>query len=744
MFGKFFGRSVWYGIGLVLGTVALLHNPANAVFGQSDSTGVSFEQIFDNTFSPDGIRAIQWVEDEPAYTTIEQDDNGHTALVRHGVNGGDRDTLVAPSDLVVEGGGDTLRIQNYQYQSGSGRVLIGTQVDSIWRRSSKAFYYVLDIGNGSLQQIGADTVKIQAAELSPDGSKVGYVQGNNLYVYRLASGQTVQVTDDGRENHIINGLADWVYEEEFSFSKAWFWSPDGSKIAFYRFDESQVREYTIQQWKGGSYPETIEYKYPKAGEVNSKVRIGVYDLEDGQTTWMNAGSQQDQYIPYIDWTQNSNWLAVRRMNRLQNTQDLILFDVETGQGNVAKTETSDAWIEESAALEFIEDEFFIYMSEEDGYNHLYLYQNDGTLIRKLTKGRWDVESFEAYNQERSRIYFTASRPDPKQRHLYSVSLNGSDLQRLTDGQGTHSINMKDNGAYFIDRYSKVANPPIYTLHNSEGAIIRSMENNSELADYIGSKRLPRKEFMQVTVHDSVTLNGYRIVPSDFDTTRKYPVLVYVYGGPDSQTVTDRYSYGQRANWHRYLASRGILVYSFDNRGTKARGADFKKVVYKQLGYYETEDQIAAARQIAQEAYVDSSRIGIWGWSYGGYMTSLAMERGADLYKLGIAVAPVTHWKFYDTIYTERFMQRPQDNPEGYKNSSPLYDADQIEGKFFIIHGTGDDNVHFQNSVEMVDQLIEADKDFKTLFYPNRAHGISGGNTRRHLYRNITDFVMEHL
>src|SRR5699024_8427325 len=577
----------------------------------------------------------------------------------------------------------------------------------------------------------ASTQKIQYAQLAPTGGKAAYVQDNDLYWVDLSTGKETPVTTDGEYNKIINGASDWVYEEEFGFAKAWYWSPDAQKIAFYRFDESEVREYFLTDW-GDLYPGLTRFKYPKAGERNSTVKIGVYNLVEDKTVWIDIHAENDQYIPRINWTEDPNLLAIRRMNRHQDKRELLLANATTGDTEIIKTETSDAWIDVHDDLQFLDNgKQFITTSEESGYNHIYLYNIEGELVRQVTHGDWEVTNYLGYKRAENRIYYVSTQNSPLERHLYSIKLDGSDKKKLTTTPGWHSINMSNDLKYYIDDYSAPGKPPQYTLHNNDGEELRILEDNKELQDTMKTYALPSKEFIKIELPQA-TLNAYIMKPHDFVASKQYPVLFYVYGGPDSQNVKKKFASGQSPMWHRYLAEQGYIVVSVDNRGTGARGRDFEKQVYKKLGQYEVKDHIDAAKYLIDRYdFIDEERIGIWGWSYGGYMSSLVLAKGGDVFNTAIAVAPVTSWRFYDTIYTERFMQTPSENPEGYKKGAPLTYANQMSGNYLLIHGTSDDNVHFQNSVAMINQLVASNFQFQTMYYPDRNHGIYGGNTRKH-------------
>lgn len=704
---------------------------------------ITFEHIFSDTFSPEGIRSVNWMDDGQYYTTLERTKND-IELRKYDITTGEYEVIVATSDLRVEGRDKPIIIQGYEFSPDEQKILIKTDVERIWRRSTRENYFVYTIATGEITKLTQSEGKQQYAQFSPSGDKVAYVKNNDLYLVNLNTGEEKAITTDGKHNKIINGATDWVYEEEFGFAKAWYWSPNGEKIAFYRFDESHVKEFFITEW-GSLYPGLMRYKYPKAGERNSIVKIGVYDLSSKKTTWMDVGSERDQYIPRINWAKDPNTLAIRRMNRLQNRRDLMLANVNTGKTEVILTETSDAWIDVSNDLKFLENgEQFIFTSEKSGYNHIYLYNMKGELIRQITKGDWEVTDYVGYDKSSGRIYYMSTEESPLERHLYSININGTGKRKMTDGDGWNSINMSRDYKYYIETFSGPATPPKYSLHKQNGDQVRMLEDNSALQDTLAAYQIPQKEFIDIPLPQA-TLNGYILKPHNFDADKKYPVLFYVYGGPGSQTVTKQFGTGQRPMWHRYLTEQGYIVVSVDNRGTGGRGRAFEKQVYKKLGQYEVEDQIDAAKYLAKKYdYMDGDSFGIWGWSYGGYMSSLVLAKSDSIFNTAIAVSPVTNWRFYDTIYTERFMQTPQMNPEGYRKGSPITYADQMQGNYLLVHGTGDDNVHFQNTVRFVNKLIEEDIQFETMFYPNRTHGIYGGNTRHHLFEKLNNFIQENL
>lgn len=741
----------------ILITISLLIT--HAVCGQSsDQQKITLEDIFvKNIFSPETLRGINWMDDGQYYTSQVHDDTSYYEhILKYDITSGKVvDTLVNGANLVLEDepvatgvpatGVPAMTFMGYTLSPDQQKVLLATELEPIYRRSSKAYYYLYDIANNNFQPLVSGD-KQSYATFSPDGSKVAFVRNNNLFVVNLADMSVKQITQNGEKNQIINGSTDWVYEEEFGFAKAFYWSPESDKLAFLTFDESAVKEYNMQWW-GDLYPDDYTFKYPKAGEKNSTLSISVYHLDQDTTITINTGEEEDMYIPRVQWTQDDNILSVIRLNRLQNQMELLHANATTGQTETILTEKSDTYvdIEANDALTYLENgEQFIHSSEKDGYKHLYLYNIDGSLIRQITQGDWEVSNFLGIDEQRNLLYYLSTEVSPLQRHLYSINLKGQHKKKLTTQAGTYDANFSPDFRYYIQYYSATMQPLHISLHQApSGKLVRVVEDNQALQEDLANYNLASKEFFSFTTDDQVTLNGYMIKPADFDSTKQYPVLMYVYGGPGSQTVINNWM-SQREAWFYFLAQKGYIVASVDNRGTGGRGRDFRHVTYAQLGKYEVQDQIAGAKYLGNLPYVDQDRIGIWGWSYGGYMTLLSLLMGNDVFTMGVAVAPVTNWRFYDTIYTERYLQTPQLNPEGYDAYSPINHAAKLEGDLLLIHGTGDDNVHFQNSIEMVDALVAEGKQFESFYYPNRNHGIYGGNTRLHLFKMITDFVLKKL
>lgn len=707
----------------------------------------TLEDLFQNrTFQVNGVYGINWMQNGSFYTSLRpnQQTNSLDIIMFDITSGNAVKTLVNGSELILQDQDQPIRFSEYSLSSDEHQVLLATEVESIYRRSSKARFYVYDLRSKSLRELHSE--KVSYATFSPDGRRVAYVRDNNLYYKTLDNMQETAVTTDGRFNEIIYGSADWVYEEEFSFAQAFFWSPDSRRLAFYKFDESEVKEYNMQLW-GKLYPTDYRFKYPKAGEDNSVIEILVYDLTNSQTVRMDIGAEEDIYIPRIYWTHSPDVLSIIRMNRLQNRLEILHANAATGNTEVILTETSNTYvdIDYNDNLTYLAgNKGFIRTSEESGYKHIYQYKMNGELVRQLTEGNFDVDEMIGYDEKRKLIYFISTEESPLERQLYSIDMRGKNKKKLSNEEGVNAINMNPDFTYYIRNHSSATEPLTVTLHRApDGELVKVLEDNQQLRNTLQQVHLNTKEFFTIPTEEGIQLHAYMIKPANFDPTREYPVLMYVYGGPGSQTVMNNFS-GQREIWHSHIADQGYIVVSVDNRGTGARGRHFKHATYAQLGKLEVEDQITAARYLADQPYVDRERIGIWGWSYGGYMTSLAMFLGNDVFKTGIAVAPVTNWRFYDTIYTERYLKRPQDNPSGYDDNSPNSHADKLQGNYFLIHGTGDDNVHFQNAVELQNALIDANKEFDSFYYPNRNHGIYGGNTRLHLFNMMTNYLLEKL
>lgn len=640
-------------------------------------------------------------------------------------------------------------IFDYEFSSGENRLLIQSNYEALYRRSFKADYYIFDISARTFSPLSANG-KQQLATFSPDGNLVAFVRENNLFIADPVKGTEIKITTDGKFNEIINGAPDWVYEEEFEFNKAFSWSSDSRKLAYMKFNERGVKMFNMTMFQGQKpaldenalYPSNSQFKYPKAGEDNSIVTVHIYNLESGNTLRADSGEETDQYIPRIQFTHDPSVLAVLRLNRIQNRFDILKTDATTGQTTVMYSEENKCYIDEGNFdnLSFLPGgNQFLITSEQDGWSHLYLYNMDGTMVRQLTSGNFDVTASYGFDPVKKVFYYQAAGLSPLQREVYSVTLDGK-VKMISVNKGTNSADFSSTYKYYISTFSSATTPPVYTLYEASRKQIRVLEDNSALLGVLDEYKPGLKQFFSFTTTGNVSLNGWVIYPAGFDKSKKYPLLMNQYSGPNSQEVLDRWGFG----FDEYIAQQGYIVMCVDPRGTGGRGEAFRKVTYLQLGKYETIDQIEAAKYAASLPYVDGSRIGIWGWSYGGFISASCMLKGEDAFRMGIAVAPVTNWRYYDNIYTERFMRKPQDNPEGYDQNSPLFFADKLKGKLLLVHGMADDNVHVQNTVELSERLVQAGKQFDQMLYVNRNHSIYGGNTRLHLFTMIENYLNENL
>ena len=708
----------------------------------SSSLRLTVESIFGSPRFAAKPYTANWREDSRSWTVVRPDRNGHAELWLVDAQSGREERLIASTELIPPGTNEPLSIDGHQFSPDGSKILILSDAEAIWRRSERGYFWVFDTSTRELLPVSREPGFQMLGKFSPDGRHVSFVRDNDLYLVALETGEERRLTVDGGEE-IINGTSDWVYEEELSFFDAYRWSPDGRRIAYWRFDQSPIRSfYMIDDL--GLYAEPVPVRYPKAGTANSKVQVGAMDLETGETTWFDVGDDPEAYIARMDWAASSDEVVVQVLNRHQNRIEIRLADAETGESEVVLTEEDAAWVDVDDHLAWLDGgQRFIWTSERDGFNHLYLFERDGRLVRQLTRGDWEVTDVDAVDEADGLVYFTAAAPLPRLRSVYAVPLAGGEPRLVAGGQGFHSADFSPDAQLFIHRRSTSSTPPVVELRRASGLSIRELEGNDVLAARLDSVGAAPPEYFDVEAADGSALHAYMIKPPDFDPSRTYPLLLYVYGGPGSQTVMDRWG-GGRYLWHQLLAQRGFIVASVDNRGTGGRGRDFEKQVYLQLGVLETEDQLAAARQMGELPYVDASRIGIWGWSYGGYMTLLSSFLGQGEISLGMSVAPVTGWELYDTIYTERFMRTPAENPDGYRVGSPLTHAAKLQVPLLVVHGTGDDNVHFQNTVQLSQALTNANRQFSLRIYPNKAHAIAGPEARVNLFGLLTDFAIQHL
>lgn len=726
---------------------------------------ITLEDIWTKgTFRLKGVYGIRSMADGEHYCTMSR-----TGIAKYGYASGEKEGDVC----LFEGAG--VAFESYEFSKDEQKILLSAGFEPLYRHSGVSDYYIYDVKEKTFTKI-SNNGKQRLTTLSPDGTKAAFVRDNNLYWMDLKSLEEHAVTTDGKVNEVINGTTDWVYEEEFAITKGFEWSPDSKKIAYMRFDESKVKEYNMQMW-GALYPEDYRYKYPKAGEDNSVVSLRIYKLESGKTQYPQLAGKENavgtptsgewEYLPRFQWA-NENTLAFMRMNRLQNHMQILTINTDKDGAEPDATiydEQCDTYVEVPDTWQFITvgkgkkaQEQMLITSERDGYRHIYLYGMDGQLVKQVTTGEWEVCDVPGVDVKNQKLYYTSREHHPTQKSLFVIGFDGKKKQCLNDVTrnakntedryvlGTYNATFSNGCKYYIRTYSTANEPPVYTLHDANGKLTKVMEDNSELHKKIFVEYgAYRKRFKSFTTSTGVKLNYYTITPKDFDLNKKYPVLIYVYGGPGNQQVNDSYGYSD-FYWYHMLAEKGYVVFCFDGRGTGGRGADFKKQTYGDLGRMECEDAIEAARWLGQQSWVDKDRIGIWGWSFGGYLSTLALLKGNDVFKMAIAVAPVMNWRYYDNIYTERFLGLPKDNAKGYDDNSPLNFADQLKGNYLLIHGTGDDNVHFQNSAEMVEKLENAGKQFEFRIYPNKNHSIydATGNTRLNLYQLMTDFILRKL
>lgn len=699
---------------------------ANVVLAQKQLT---LDDIWKSReYSPKYLYGLNSMNDGLHYTVQEQ-----TGLVKYEYKTGNR---------VGEFTFGALEVDDYQFSNDESKILVSTESEPIYRHSSKGYYHVYDVSTKSIIPLPKHN-KIMSATFNPAATQVAYVADNNIFIYDLNSKQEIQVTTDGKMNSIINGQGDWVYEEELVLVRAFEWSPDGKKIAFIRFDESDVPLFEMAMYQGQLYPQDYEFKYPKVGENNSKVTAHIYHLASKKLERLN-GLPEYEYLPRIKWA-NANQVIIYSTNRLQNDLRLtsISFNGETQTSSSLFQETAPCYLEINDHMQFLSDGSFIWVSEKDGFNHIYRYDKSGKLINQITKGNWDVTDVYGVDEKNKLIYFQSAEISPMERHVYSVSLDGKKKTQLSKLKGTNKAEFTNGFQYYILTHSTLASSGNITLYDNKSKEIRVLVDNSTLKTKLSSLGINNPEFFNFKNTEGTTLNGYMIKPANFDANKKYPVFMYVYGGPGSQECIDEWQ-GSNYIWFQMLAQQGYIIACVDNRGTGARGREFRTCTYKQLGKLEVDDQIDGAKYLGTLPFVDKTRIGIFGWSYGGYMTSLCITRGADVFKTAIAVAPVTNWKFYDSIYTERYMGTKESNPTGYDAQAPTAYADKLKGNFLLVHGTADDNVHWQNSAELINAMVKANKQFDLFIYPDRNHGIYGGNTRMHLYTKMTNFIKEKL
>ena len=710
---------------------------ATCLFGQE----LTVEKIWkDYLFFGSSVNGFRSMNDGDYFSQLTEVNN-HYAITKHEFAHSEKEGVIIVDPEMLSFNGKDLEMDDYFFNNDESKVLITTGTKSIYRHSFSAIYYLLDLKTKKLQALDDMHQPQTLAEYSPDGTKVSYIFENNLYVKDIASATVTQLTKDGERNKVINGTTDWVYEEEFAIIKAYGWSPDSKYIAFLRFDESAVKEFNLTYYND-LYPDLYTFKYPKAGEDNSKVTAHLLNIENSRIIPINLGDYE--YIPRLEWSGSSNKLIIQTMNRHQNhlKYHLVVPGSEPLISKCFYEEKSETYIDIDNNLLILKDgNTILRTSEADGYNHIYRLSFDG-INKQITKGKWDVIEFLGIDDNNTNIYYSSAENGPLYKSIYKIGIDGNKKTIISSEKGYNDVDFSNGMKYFIKTHSDANTPPVYTLCDNKGKELRTLDNNLELRNTLSEYNLGKKEFITFKGQET-QLNGWIIKPADFDPAKKYPVYINIYGGPGSNMVDD--SWGSvNYMYHQLLAQHGYIIVSVDPRGTMYRGADFKKSTYLQLGKLETEDFIAVAKELQSFSYVDPSRIGIMGWSYGGFMTSLAMTKGADVFKMGIAVAPVTNWKYYDNIYTERFMRTPQENRDGYESNSPINFVNLLNGKYLLIHGSGDDNVHYQNTMEMITAMVKANKQFDLFIYPNKNHGIYGGNTRNHLFNMMFNYTLDNL
>jgi len=701
---------------------------------------ISVEEIYTGAFRAKGMDALQSMKNTNQYTVLNTD----RATKSQQIDLYDFATLKKVSTLIDTKNFKELSddgIDSYVFSNDEKQILIANNSNQIFRHSFTADYFLYDTKS---QKISGFLGQVQEPTFSPDGTKIAYAKANDLYVYDIASRNTTRVTNDGVKNAVINGITDWVYEEEFAFVRAFDWSTDSKKLAYIRFDESEVPQFSMDMYKKDLYPTSETFKYPKAGEKNALVSLHIYNLGGNISQPINLGNYSDFYIARMKWTNDANLVSVQVLNRHQDNLDLIFVDATTASPKVVLNEKDKAYVDVTDNLTFLKDNSFIWTSEKDGYNHIYLYDKNGKIKNQVTKGNWEVTSYYGFDEKTKTVFYQSVEKGSILRDVYKISLDGKKKVKLSSLVGTNAATFSPDFTYFINTYSSVTTPPTYTLNSSkDGKQAQEIVNNTALVDKLKKYDLPAKEFFELTTEKGHKLNAWMIKPKDFDATKKYPVFMYQYSGPGSQEVANNWL-DTNDMWFMMLSQQGYIIACVDGRGTGYKGAAFKKCTQKELGKFEVEDQIDAAKVIGNYAYVDKSRIGIFGWSYGGFMSSNCLFKGADVFKMAIAVAPVTNWRFYDTIYTERYMTTPQENASGYDDNSPINHVSKLKGNFLLIHGTADDNVHVQNSMQMIEALVQANKQFDWAIYPDKNHGIFGGKTRIQLFNKMTNYIKEKL
>ncbi|PIF44440.1 dipeptidyl-peptidase-4 [Chryseobacterium sp. 52] len=688
---------------------------------------ITLDKIYSGYYRGKGIAGIASMKNGENYLVIEP-----TGIAKYSYKTSQKE------GNIVDG-----KFESYEFSDDESKILLLKESQPIYRHSFLGKFDVKDLKSGKTITLNEGKT-VQEPRFSPDASKVAFIAENNLFYQDLSSGKITQITNDGKKNSIINGLADWVYEEEFGHARQYEWTKNSDAVVFVKSDESQVPEIYIPIYGKNLYPAEMRYKYPKAGEKNAIVSAQLYRVDTGKTTPLNLGSFKNYYIPNVVQTAKPDEIVLVTSERIQNASDILKVNTKTGAVQKLFTETDEKWIDtDSPTLEFLEDDSFLWASERDGNRHLYWYDKDGKLKKQITKGNWEVTDYYGFNPKSKEIYVQTTEKGSINKVISKVNIENGKSQLISNAEGNNSANFSKNYNYFIETSSTASKPYTFVLKDGSGKTVKELQNNNEQLQKLKTDNFVDKEFITIPNDAGDQMNAWIMKPKNFDPAKKYPLFMFQYSGPGSQQVANSWDAGN-ALWFNHLVQKGYIVACVDGRGTGYKGTKYKKVTYMNLGKYEIEDQITAAKWFGNQSYIDKTRIGMFGWSFGGYMTSLAMTKGADVFKAGIAVAPVTNWRYYDSVYTERFMRTPQENPDGYDKNSPTEYANLLKGKLLLIHGTADDNVHFQNSMEFSEALIQNKKQFDFMAYPDKNHGIYGGQTRPQLYQKMTDFILNNL
>ena len=720
------------GVGLLLSLVIM-----GSVSAQNGSKRVNLKDITDGRFrQTTAVGEMRSLPDGEHYTAMSRDGS---MIVKYSYRTGEPVDTLFDTHSARECDFDDF--DGYEISSTGHHILVWRESEQIYRRSFRAMVYDYDVRRNYVKPLSDSKHKQMIPTYSPDGRMCAYVVDNNIWIRKFDYDTEVQVTKDGELNKVLNGITDWVYEEEFSVTRLMAWSPNSEYLTYVRFDESEVPEYSMQVYGSGVYPGYYNYKYPKAGEKNSKISVHSYSVETKDIKELKIPVEADSYIPRIAFTTNSDQLAVMTINRQQNLFNMYYVNPKSGVSRLILRDENKCYVDSEwlSSIRFYESGF-TYVSEQDGYAHIYLYSPTGVLQRQVTKGNWDVTRLIGYDDATKATYYESAEESPLRRSVYKIDQKGVKTKLSTE-EGTNSANFSANYAYFVNTYSNVNSPAVVSVNETKTKkVLRVLQDNTALREKLAGVAFSPKEFFKVHTASDLELNAWMVKPVNFDESKKYPVLMVQYSGPNSQEVLDSYSF----DWEYYLAQNGIIVVCVDGRGTGARGEAFRKCTYLRMGELESQDQVEAAQALGKLSYVDAKRIAIWGWSFGGYNTLMSMSVGDGTFKAGIAVAPPTDWKYYDTVYTERFMRTPGENFAGYAATSPLQKAKDLQGKLLLIHGTADDNVHFKQTMDYAEALVQAGKQFEMQFYKDRNHGIYGGNTRYHLYTRMSEFLFNNL